>query len=223
MSNSAQRRRMTLRGAVAAILAIAVATPVLAAVLIQNFMRADIETVAACFTKVEGGDATTYSAAGADPYANVDTTSTVTANGIDFLQEEVTVKGYDGDRTIYTDVVRYQNNCDNDLSVQLRLENDVAGNARVQNWGAGDMAAAIYLSDVPVTIDDPANGGTDLVTNWDGSPIMVDGSANVVNANTGSVVIAPGEEIISGFRIDVSDGSQGQTGTLRYTAVATVQ
>ena len=223
MSNSAQKRRMTLRGAVAAILAIAVATPVLAAVLIQNFMRADIEAVQACFVKVEGGDATTYNVAAADPYANVDTTSTVSANGIDFLQEEVTVKGYDGDRTIYTDVVRYQNNCDNDLSVQLILENDVANNPRVENWGTGDIAAAIYLSDVPVTIGDPANGGTDLVTNWDGSPITVDGNANVGNAQTGSVVIAPGEEVISAYRIDVSDGSQGSTGTLRYTAVATVQ
>lgn len=223
MSSPEQKRRMTLRGAVAAILAIAVATPVLAAVLIQNFMRADIEAVAACFTKVEGSDATTYNAPLADPYANVDTTSTVSANGIDFLQEEVTVKGYDGDRTIYTDVVRYQNNCDNPLSVQLILEDDVAGNPRVENWGAGDLATAVYLSDVPVAIGAPANGGTDLVTNWDGSPIFVDGNANVVNAQTGSVVIAPGEEIISAFRIDVSDGSQGTTGTLRYTAVATVQ
>ncbi len=63
----------------------------------------------------------------------------------------------------------------------------------------------------------------DLVTNWDGSPIFVDSNANVVNAQTGSVVIGPGEEVISAFRVDVSDGSQGTTGTLRYTAVATVQ
>jgi hypothetical protein len=214
---------MTLRGAVAAILAIAVATPVLAAVLIQNFMRADIEAVQACFVKVEGGDATTYSNPLNDPYANVDTTATVTANGVSFLQELVTVKGYDGDRTIYTDVVRYQNDCDHDLSVQLILEDDVAGNPRVENWGAGDLATAIYLSDVPIAQGGAANGGTDLVTNWDGSPIFVDGAGTVVNAQTGSVVIAPGEEIISAFRIDVSDGSQGTTGTLRYTAVATVQ
>ena len=223
MTTSTQKRRMTLRGAVAAILAIAVATPVLAAVLIQNFMTADVEAVAACFTKVEGGDATTYSAPAADPYADVDTTHTVSANGIDFLQEQVTVKGYDGDRTIYTDVVRYQNNCDNPLSVQLILEDDVAGNPRVENWGSGDFATAVYLSDVPVTIGGAANGGTDLVTNWDGAPIFVDGNGTVVNDRTGSVVIDPGEEIISAYRIDVSDGSQGTTGTLRYTAVATVQ
>src|SRR3954447_12340972 len=141
---------MTLRGAVAAILAIAVATPVLAAVLIQNFMRADIEAVQACFTKVEGGDSATYDVPGADPYANVDTTTTVSANGINFLQERVTVKGYDGDRTIYTDVVRYQNNCDNPLSVQLILQDDVAGNPRVENWGTNDLATAVYLSNAPV-------------------------------------------------------------------------
>jgi hypothetical protein len=78
-------------------------------------------------------------------------------------------------------------------------------------------------TDVPVTIGGPANGGTDLVTNWDGAPIFVDGNGTVVNDRTGSVVIDPGEEIISAYRIDVSDGSQGTTGTLRYTAVATVQ
>ena len=73
---------------------------------------------------------------------------------------------------------------------------------------------------LPALLD---GGATDLVTNWDASPIFVDGNANVVNAQTGSVVIDPGEEVISAFRIDVSDGSQGTTGTLRYTAVATVQ
>ena len=127
---------MTLRGAVAAIPAIAVATPVLAAVLIQNPRRRTSRPWPRSFTKVEGGDATTHSAPAADPYADVDTTHTVSANGIDFPQEQVTVKGYDGDRTIYTDVVRYQNNCDNPLSVQLILEDDVAGKPAGRELGA---------------------------------------------------------------------------------------
>ena len=81
MTSSDQKRKMTLRGAVAAILAIAVATPVLAAVLIQNFLAADIQAVAACFTKVEGGDASSIRGFSTPPSATTTARAEIVKRG----------------------------------------------------------------------------------------------------------------------------------------------
>ena len=221
MSSPEQKRRMTLRGAVAAILA--VASPRRSSPpLIQNFMTADIQAVAACFTKVEGSDATTYTRPSptrtptwTPPARSPPTASTAAGRG---------------DREGLTTATHHLHRR-RPLPEQLRQRPVRAvdpGERRGRQPPRRELGHGVRpRRTTSVTCrwpsGDPANGGTDLVTNWTARRSSSTATPTWSTPGPGSVVITPGEEIISAYRIDVSDGSQGTTGTLRYTAVATVQ
>jgi hypothetical protein len=212
-----RKKRLSGKWAALIIALLLIAAPAAASVITQNFLRADVDAVAACFVKAEGPDATNFSDPMLDPYADLDTTATITsASGVTLLQEQVTVRGYDGDRITYTDVVRYQNNCDYDIQLQLVVEDDPAGNAGLAgDWS--DKSMSMYLSLV-------AGAGSDFSDplEWDGSPIVINkGDAVPTNGATGIVTVAAGDEVQGAFEIEVDDGATGTTGILRYTAKAT--
>ncbi len=215
-------KRINRRWAVAIIAVLLVAAPAAASVITQNFLRADVTTAEACFHKVEGDDAADFGNAAFNPYADVDLTTTITnpTTGVTLLQETVTVIGYEGDRITYTDVVRYVNDCDYDISLRLVVEDDPAGNTGFTAAEWTDKALSIYLSlaaGVDGDFDDPAK--------WDGSPIVIaKNDASPTSAETGTVTVAAGSSVQSAFVIEVDDqgGSfSSTTGTLRYTAEAT--
>jgi hypothetical protein len=214
--------RITRRWAIAALAVLLVAAPAAASVITQNFMRTDVTTDAACFHKAEGDDAANFGNAALDPYADVDLTSTITnpETNVTLLQETVTVIGYEGDRITYTDVVRYVNDCDYDISLRLVVEDDAAGNAGFTASDWTDKAVSIYLSLA-------AGAGSDFgdPSEWDGTPIVIaKGDAAPSSAETGTVTLAAGDSVQSAFVIEVDHqgGSfASTTGTLRYTAEAT--
>ena len=216
-----RKKRMGARWATLIIALLLIAAPAAASVITQNFLRADVATAQACFSKAEGPDATNFGTAGQHPYADVDLTSTITSSGtgVTLLQEQVTVYGYEGDRITYTDVVRYQNNCDFDVSLQLIVEDDAAGNAGFTAADWTDKSVAIYLSKT-------AGAGSDFgaAAEWDATPIEVNkGDAAPTTASTGSVTVAAGAEVQSAFVIEVDQqgaGFSATTGILRYTAKA---
>ena len=136
------------------------------------------------------------------------------ASGLSLLQERLTVEGYAGERTTYTDYVHYQNNCDSALTVQLVAEPDFNGDpAKSGSWA--DVQAQIYLS-----VATNGTAGTDLTgADWDGSPIVV--NATAVPGSTGSVTVPPGEFVQGAIVIDADVASAGSGPyTLRYTAQA---
>ena len=192
------------------------AVPAMAAVITQNFLRADVSTDAACFIKTPGADAQTFSNPANNPYIAFDATATETdpVSGIDLLQERLTVEGYAGDRITYTDYVHYENNCDTDISLRLVAESDFAGNpAKDGTWA--DVQATIYLS--------VATGGAnpDLSSaDWDSSPIVV--SAAAVPGSAGAVIVPPGSFVQGAIVIDTDvAAAPGGPHILRYTAEAT--
>ena len=208
--------RATGRVAVLVIAMLMLAVPALAAVITQNFLRADVSADAACFTKVAGADALAFNNPALDPYIEFDDTATVVdaSSGLSLLQERLTVEGYAGERITYTDYVHYENNCDSPLSVQLIAEPDFNGNpAKDGAWT--NVQAKIYIS---VAADGTA--GTDLNgADWDASPIVV--NATAVPGSTGTVTVLPGEYVQGAIVIDVDAAGAGSGPyTLRYTAQA---
>lgn len=192
------------------------AVPALAAVITQNFMRADVSADAACFTKVAGDDALAFNNPALDPYLEFDNTVAVVdgGSGLSLLQERLTVEGYAGDRITYTDYVHYENNCATPLTVTLVAEPDFNGDpAKDGSWA--DVQASIYLS-----VATNGTAGTNLSSaDWDASPIVV--NATATPGSTGSVTINPGEYVQGAIVIDADVASAGSGPyTLRYTAQA---
>jgi hypothetical protein len=200
-----------------------IAAPAAASVITQTFGKGDVTAAAACFTRAEGADAIAYASNAQDPYADVNTTSTVTdsSSGVIFVQDTVTVTGYEGARVTYTDVVRFVNGCDHPISLTLTVENDPGGGADLSGtWS--DKAVKLYLAKT-------ATPGTDLTngTNWEQQFIHVaknDTPGAVTGASTGTVTIPAGSELQGAFVIEVDDdgaaGFTSTTGTFRYTAEA---
>ena len=214
--------RMTKRWAVAIIAVLLVAAPAAASVITQNFLLADVTTDTACFVKAAGTDASSFGNPAQDPYADVDLTSTIVSadTNVTLLQETVTVTGYEGDRVTYTDVVRYQNNCDYDISLRLVVEDDPAGNGAFAAADWADKSLSIYLSKATGVGGDFGNAAE-----WDTTPIVIaKGDAAATSAATGSVTVAAGSAVQSAFVIEVDQQGAGfasTSGILRYTAEAT--
>lgn len=218
MSTTRTRRRMGLRTAVLAVVALAVATPALAAVIIQNFIAGSVEPSAACFVKVGGDDADTDFAS----FDDSATTNPLVVNGVTLLQEEVSVTAQAGDRIILTDVIRYQNTCADDLSVILSVETPpgVAGSA-VNNWGSGDLHMETYLAD-PQSSPGTAPAWSLTSGDWNaGFSIAEDGT---VTQMATPITVASGEELIGAFVIDSAFDftSADPAPSFLYTAQATV-
>lgn len=192
------------------------AVPAFAAVITQNFIRADVSSDAACFTKVAGADAVAFNDPALDPYIEFDNTVAVvdTGSGLSLLQERLTVEGYAGDRITYTDYVHYENNCDTPLTVQLVAEPDFNGDA-AKDGSWADVQATVYLS-----VATNGTAGTNLSgPDWDASPIVV--NATAAPGSTGAVTILPGEYVQGAIVIDADVASAGSGPyTLRYTAQA---
>lgn len=208
--------RATGRVAVIVLAFLLMAVPALAAVITQNFMRADVSADSACFTKVAGADSVAFNNPALDPYIEFDNSVAIAdaGSGLSLLQERLTVEGYAGDRITYTDYVHYENNCDTPLTIQLVAEPDFNGDpAKDGSWA--DVQAAIYLSVAPNGTAGTSLSGPD----WDASPIVV--NATAVPGSTGTVTILPGEYVQGAIVIDADVASAGSGPyTLRYTAQA---
>lgn len=196
-----------------------IAAPAAASVITQAFGQGNVTGAAACFTRAEGDDATTYANVASDPYADVDTTGTVTdaASGVIFVQDVVTVTGYAGARTTYTDVVRFVNGCDHPIDLTLTVEADPANNADLSGTWT-DKAVKLYVAENAAPGSDLSNA-----TDWNQTFIHVakgDTSGSVTAASTGTVTIPAGSQFQGAFVIEVDDTGAGTTGTFRYTAEA---
>ncbi len=202
------KRRITARVAAVLVAVLMITVPAAATVITENFMRGDVAGSAACFTTVAGPDA----AATAD--ADVDLTTTIISatTGVTLLQETITVSGYAGDRVTYTDVVRYQNNCDYDITLTLVAEDDPAGGTALSGTWA-DKYAAVYLSTTA-----GAGAPVGVAPDWSATFIEVSGAA-LTSVTAGPVTVTAGSEVQSAFVIETDSGT-ATTGTLRYTAQA---
>jgi hypothetical protein len=219
------KRRVSRRAAIGAVLLTSIAIPASASVLIQNFIVGSVTGKAACFVKIAGQDSVTYGTAGAlagaGPYVLTDPAPVLAVGGVNFINETVAVRGFAGDRTRYTDVIRYKNNCTIPMSVKLVVEADPAGNPAT-SAGWNDMTVSGYVSKAGVVVPAmPAQLAVTDLTNtvtWD-KQFDISSAAVVTPAGTAQLV-APGAELQGAFSVDVTNGAT-TTRTFRYTATAT--
>ena len=141
------RLKMTRRTAAIIVALMMIAVPAAAAVVTQNFMAADLDLNAACFTKTAGSDVLNTS-----NYVAFDGAQTINGGGVSLLQETVSLEGFAGDRLIYSDAVHINNTCGHTLQVTLIGENDAFGGPVLEPsvpdpvWQ--DLDVAIYMSNL---------------------------------------------------------------------------
>jgi hypothetical protein len=229
--SSSKRRRWSLRAGVLIALGVS-AVPATGAVIVQNFMTAEVNRAVPCLKKIAGLDA----GATTDPVARDLTLTTNTTEGTPLLNERVTIQGYRGDRLIATDSIRVQNTCAYNVRVFLRAEPGLAATTTSGDWR--DLHMKIYLGKITMaTASTAAASGTDfsIGTEWDSAPISITKSAAsvapftgvVATASTSTVDIAGGatNNIQIGYLVDTGSAAgspaAGVTATLNYTVNAT--
>ena len=194
--------------------------PAGAAVLIQNFVRADITTVAPCLTNIGGVDAKIYADAKRAPYIGIDTAKAiVTADEVNLLNETVSLKAFQGDRLTVTDGMRIQNGCDYPLTVTLKAEAQFGDGDSALAGSWADLDARVFLGKINAGA---AKTDYTVAEEWDATPIHVSPSATGVlaNATTGSIVVPAGEDRQIGFLIDAGVKADAAAATLRFTVTA---
>lgn len=215
MTNEPKPRWKTARRTTALIVALmCFAAPAGASIIVQNYMEADVVAAPACFVKTTGDDPAgstlgTFDATGAN---------TITVDGVSLLEEKISVTGMIGDRVIYTDVVHYENNCLEDITVNLTTVS--AGG----DWTG--TAMELWLSNVAAPADiDPNLDAAGVGSDWNdtGISVPVGTTAGPLVASTGAVLIPAGQQIQGAFVVSTDNGaSTGDTATLNWVAEATI-
>ena len=207
------RFRWRVSGRLAALLVglMMISVPAAAAVITQNFLRADVTVDAACFTKTAGADA-------ASPLLTFTGTNTISGGGVDLLQETTQINGYAGDRLIYSRAIDFNNNCGSAIDVTFISQDDPAGGLALDPAPPGgvwdDMDVTIYLATVPAPVTAPNSGSPE----WEQ---MLSVTAGVAAAGVVPVTMADGDTHPLAFVVDTDDGVVGPaTGTIRWTAQA---
>lgn len=207
---------MTRRWAGILVAMMMIAVPAAAAVITQNFMRADVSVDAACFTKTAGGDVASVSG-----FITFNGGATINdpSGTVDLIQETMTVSGFAGDRLLYTDAVDFNNNCGGDIAVSFVSENDPANGLAVDPaFVAGgfwaDVDIALYMANTATPTGNPGTSG-----DW---TLMMRVAGGTVTDQIATVTIPAGATRSMGVVIDTDDGvTVTDTGTLRWTAQAT--
>lgn len=208
---------MTRRWAGILIAMMMIAVPASAAVITQNFMRSDVTVNAACFTKTAGTDAS--SGSGFLSFNGGATIQDPTGT-VDLIQETMSVQGFAGDRLIYTDAVRFNNNCPDDIALTFVSENDPANGLAIdpvfvdgEFWT--DVDISIYMATVATPTGTPGSSG-----DWQ---VMMRVSGGTVSDQLSTVNIPDSTSRSMAVVIDTDDGvTTTATGTLRWTAQATL-
>ena len=202
--------KFTRRSAAIVVALLMIGAPAGASVIIQNYMEADITAAPPCFVKSAGTDASGTALADFD-----DLTNTRPIDGVDLLEEKIDVQGMIGDRVIYTDVVRYENNCLQPIDVVL-VADAISG-----DWT--NVSAEIWISNVEAptnvdpNIDVPADEWQD-----DNITVTAGAAAGPYTDSTGVVTVAPGDEIQGAFVVSSDVAFVAGTATINWVAQATL-
>ncbi len=207
---------MTRRWAGILVAMMMIAVPASAAVITQNFMRADVTVDGACFTKTAGTD--TGSASGFLVF-NGGATISDPSGTVQLFQETMSVRGFAGDRLIYTNAVLFNNQCPSDIAVTFVSETDPAGGLALDPAFAPgefwtDVDITLYLASTASPTGTPGVSG-----DWE---VMMRVAGGLVTDQLNTVTIPDGTSRPMAVVVDTDDGvDESATGTMRWTAQAT--
>jgi len=201
--------KATRRSAAVLVALMFVAAPAGASIIVQNYMEADIVAAPPCFVKTTGDDP-----AGSTLSTFDATTNTIAVDGTNLLEEKITVTGMVGDRVIYTDVVHYENNCDEPINVSLTTV-DASG-----DWTG--VAAELWISNVAAPADiDPNLDAAGAASDWNDTGIIVPAgtAAGPLVLSTGVVTVPAGGEVQGAYVISTDNSV---TPTVPPTTIASL-
>lgn len=206
--------RFTRRSAAVAVAFLLVAAPAGASIIVQNYMEADVVAAPPCFVKLSGDDPVNSSQAG---FSNDPAVDTVLVDNVNLLEEKLTVTGMTGDRVVYTDMVRYRNNCLEPITVQLSAS-EITGTA----WA--DVAAEIWISNVPAPANIDPNLDPAPTDDWNDDPIDIPAGSTpgAFVETTGTVVVAPNTEVQGAIVVSSDVDFDTGTATVNWVASATI-
>ncbi len=210
-----KKGRISRRTALAATAMTVFATPAFASVIIQSYMSADITVGNECLVTVAGADVNSYTTSPDGPNVGL-AAGVLTGARVSFERDSLTVRGMQGDRVIYNDVARLQNQCSVPLTVTLRM-------AGSQGSGWTDRYAEVYLSSTAAAIGSTAAFGypTDSSGDWAANPLAVDGAGVIANAATSPVTVNAGSELRIAALIEAGTGSSlTDTSTMSWEVTA---
>lgn len=163
-----------------------VATPAVASVVIQSYMRSDVTVGPNCLVSEAGTDTATYQTE-QGPFAGFATGDMATTR-VTLEEDTLSVRGMRGDRVIYTDVARIRNECQVELTVNLRAEGS-------QGQGWQNRYAEVYLSSAtrPLGTSEYFGFPGDGSGNWTAAPLAIDGGG-LVSPTSAPVVLPAGQE-----------------------------
>ena len=207
---------MTRRWAGILIAMMMIAVPASAAVITQNFMRADVTVDGACFTKTAGADDASTSG-----FLTFNGGATIqdTSGTVQLIQETMAVRGFAGDRLIYTSAVLFNNDCPTEIEVTFVSQNDPADGLAVDPA----VVTGLFWDDVDITLYLAANGSPSGIPGESGDwQAMMSILGGTVTDQIGSVTILPSTSRRMAVVVDTDDGvDTSALGTLRWTAQAT--
>lgn len=240
-------KKTSINIALMLVLALTLASPTYAAILVQNFMELDFVVDTPPITKEQGVDANYDGDANdATGYLQVnlggtignedDTLGTPGANETLLSHEEISFTCFAGDRTYYTDVLQLVNTTGTeDWDVTLTVEADIQGNAAVEDtFTAGDADVYMFTSSIDSTasavteLPNPTNYGA--LTEWLNAAApngviqleVVAGTLSAAQAVTGPFTIPATEQRQVALVVDCgSNMVDTETGTFRVTVAAT--
>jgi hypothetical protein len=229
-------RKHLLRVGVVAVLVLG-AVPATAAVVVRNFMTADIVRAEPCLKTVPGLDTIGFPAG--VPSFVISSDTVATAEGVPLLRQVVTFKGVKPERTVSADPIRIRNRCNRPLTISLSAEAHATSSPAVSGeWK--DLSARAYLSignaaapatDVlpPNPVGAPIARGVSfsdptVAALWDQTPVRVAASAGGVGtltvATTGSVALPANQDIQIALVVDAGSTAMAADATLRLVVKA---
>jgi hypothetical protein len=235
LTSLVRSRAVVLRAGVAGILICGVA-PASAALLVQNYMQADVARSEACLKSVAGTNATAFGSG--VPSIAVSSGSFTTAEGTPLIRQIITVRGVKPERTVLADAFRLRNRCGHPVSVTITAAAHGSSAAVAGEWN--DLSLRIHLSNTqtaapatdllppltPAATIAAGNTFTDptVVAAWNQTPLRIGASTGgvgtVLSGASGPVIIANNSDIQVAVVVDAGSNAIATDATLRTVVAA---
>ncbi len=230
-----QPQKRVLRAGVIGLVLIG-AVPASAAVIVKNFMKADVARVESCLKSLPGTDALTYP--NGVPSLAVTSDTALSSEGVPLLRQVIAVRGVKPERTISADAVRIRNRCNRPLTVNLLAAPHGALPAISGEWNSLSMRVILSAASTPSPATDAlapiaptafiaaGNSFTDptVAASWDVFPVRVVASAGGVgslsNSSTSGVVLPANSDLQIAVVIDSGDSAVATDAVLRLIVKA---
>jgi hypothetical protein len=229
------RRARVLRGGVLLLVALSGGVAG-AAVVVRNFMTAEVIRQEPCLRVVHGTDHAAYPSG--FPSVVLSTDDVANPVGVPIRRELITLRGVKPTRTVLGDALRIRNRCTTAVTVTLSATAHDTLPAIEGEWNDLGLRAYLSIASTAAPATDllapltPAAaiargrslGDPTVVASWNQTPVRVTASTGgvgtVSSTSTGSVTIPAGQDIQVALVTDAGSNATASDGVIRLTLTA---